>query len=527
LKISLIVTTYNWPQALDRVLHALSAQQYTDLEIIVADDGSGDETAKLIQTWQKKCPFPIVHCWQPDEGSRAAMIRNRAVALARYDYLIFIDGDCVTFPDFIANHARLAQKGWFVAGNRVLLTQKWTEQVLEHQVPLHQLSFADWAVARLKRKYNRFFALWKLPLGLLRKIRPHKWQGVKTCNLAVWREDFLRVNGFDESFIGWGSEDSDLVVRLLRSNIQRKTGKCAATVLHLWHPCQERSTSYMPIKSVKGIDQSSPNAQRLHKTIESDHIKAQIGVDQYLEHASAYPTVVSKLGWNNYIRCQEAYYTPAMKAVLADIEGAMHTAWKVLKNDDSSTVVVIKVDGTDVVIKRANAQGIHYFRRLFRCSRARKNWRNAQRLQAIGIHTFEPIALVEDRFGPLTKGAYFLCSYIQGFEARHFFQEAHAQSQRSVATVIAQLVKKLATNWISHRDLNLSNIILVDNQPWLIDLDSMHQHHWQFWAKRAAFRERSRFLRNCEDTPDVSHDIVPLFQAIFKEVSSTQETFAR
>lgn len=269
--VSVIVTTYNWPQALDRVLSGLCIQRYPRFEVIVADDGSTETTAEVVRHWKTQCDFSLLHCWQPDEGFRAATIRNRAAATARHNYLIFLDGDCVPLPSFVAMHAQLAQKGWFVAGNRILLSQKFTHQVLNEQVAIEKWQLKKWGLAALSRKCNRFMPFLHLPLGGLRKLSPRRWQGVKTCNLGVWREDFIQVNGMDENYTGWGFEDSDLVVRLQRTKIYRKSGQSATPVLHLWHPFQDRA-------------KAQKNANRLHETIHSTQIRAVKGIDQYLNH---------------------------------------------------------------------------------------------------------------------------------------------------------------------------------------------------------------------------------------------------
>lgn len=267
--VSVIVTTYNWPEALDRVLHALNEQCYRDIEIIIADDGSADETAKVIQSWRDRFSFPLIHCWQCDQGFRAAMARNRAIALAHHDYVIFIDGDCVVAPNFVANHVALAEPGWFVAGNRVLLSQSLTQRILKERLPLHRWSFLKWISVRWQGDCNRLLSFLSLPLGKLRKISPLKWNGAKTCNLGVWRKDLLQVNGFDESFEGWGYEDTDCVIRLQRAKVFHKSGKYKVPVYHLWHPMAKR-------------DQAQENAKRLALTKQSVMVKAQQGVGQYL-----------------------------------------------------------------------------------------------------------------------------------------------------------------------------------------------------------------------------------------------------
>lgn len=269
--VSVIVTTYNWPQALARVLAGLKLQRYKRMEVIIADDGSSDATAEVIRHYRKDCDFPLSHCWQPDEGFRAAMIRNRAVAKASHDYIIFIDGDCIPMPHFVHNHAKLAQKGWLVSGARILLSDPFTKEVLSRELAIEQWSHQKWLMAGFSRKCNRFCPTLKLPLGKLRDFSPYRWQGVKTCNLGLWREDFIAVNGLDENFTGWGFEDSDLVIRLQRKGIKKKFGKYAVEVLHLWHPSQDRS-------------RVEANAKRLQKTLECSQVRADKGIEQYINY---------------------------------------------------------------------------------------------------------------------------------------------------------------------------------------------------------------------------------------------------
>lgn len=270
MKISIILTTYNRPDALKAVIQSLIAQKYLDhinLEICIADDGSKEETRAYIQ--QQKSPFPILHIWQPDEGFRAAKIRNRAVAKASGDYLIFLDADCIAPTYFIENHANLAQAGYFVTGNRVLLTQKFTKQVLNQHLPIYTWDFYQWFIARLTGKCNRAISFFPLLRWLYPYRLSNKWQGAKTCNLALWRKDFIAINGFDERYEGWGYEDSDLVIRLMRSGVQRKHTRFCIPVLHLWHSENDRS-------------QEVNNRLSLQAILESDSVLANRGVDQYL-----------------------------------------------------------------------------------------------------------------------------------------------------------------------------------------------------------------------------------------------------
>ena len=189
--------------------------------------------------------------------------------MAQGEYLIFIDGDCVVPPNFVARHAQLAKAGWFVAGNRILLNERFTHQVLTQKIPLHRYSGLQWFNACIKRHINRLAPVFTLPLGPIRQWSKHRWQGVKTCNLGVWRKDFIRVNGLDENFVGWGLEDSDLVIRLLHAGVFRKLGKFAVPLFHLWHTTQTRA-------------QLDANLQRLRDTQATRRIRALQGIEQYI-----------------------------------------------------------------------------------------------------------------------------------------------------------------------------------------------------------------------------------------------------
>ncbi|OGT12605.1 MAG: glycosyl transferase family 2 [Gallionellales bacterium RIFCSPLOWO2_12_FULL_59_22] len=270
MRIALVVTTYNRPDALAAVLEGCLAQTDANFEVIVADDGSTRETAALVAGYAARAPFAIRHVWQEDQGFRAAAIRNRALATTQADYIIFIDGDSVPPPDFVASHRRLAEHGWFLSGNRLMLTQALSEQVLRDQLPVHLWQTRDWLQARRRGQIERLLPLLRLPIpGWLRKQLPRRWQGAKTCNLSAWREDLLRVNGLDESYAGWGLEDSDLVIRLLRAGIYNKSARFAAPVFHLWHRENDRSCL-------------AENQQRLQEVLQATHIRAAKGVDQYL-----------------------------------------------------------------------------------------------------------------------------------------------------------------------------------------------------------------------------------------------------
>jgi glycosyltransferase involved in cell wall biosynthesis len=240
-RISIVVTTYDRDDALDAVLRALSRQDDTDFEVVVADDGSGPATKALIDSWTSRFPAPLRHVWQAHNGFRAAEVRNRAIVASTGDYVVFLDGDCLPRRDFVAAHRALAEPGWFVAGNRILLSRTLTEDVLRNRREPETWSLGAFVRERLRGGINRLLPLVRFPIAGWRKAVAHRWEGCRSCNLAVWRQDLDRVDGFDAAFMGWGKEDSDLVVRLLHAGVRRKDGRFATGVLHLWHAPEDRS----------------------------------------------------------------------------------------------------------------------------------------------------------------------------------------------------------------------------------------------------------------------------------------------
>ncbi len=265
---ALVITTYNRPDALSAVLEGLAHQRDRTFEAIIADDGSTEETWLVVEDYRRRNAFSIRHVWQEDCGFRAAAARNRAVASTRADYIIFLDGDCIPSVDFVGAHKRLAEPGCFLGANRVLLSAEFTQAVLAHRHPVHLWGWARWIQAWMRRDVNRVLPLLTLPDGWFRKRRPHRWEGIKTCNLSVWRSDLILVNGLDETYEGWGLEDSDLVIRLLNAGVTHKSARFAAPVFHLWHPEQDRSR--LP-----------ENRARLDALLRSKTHRSAMGLDLY------------------------------------------------------------------------------------------------------------------------------------------------------------------------------------------------------------------------------------------------------
>jgi glycosyltransferase involved in cell wall biosynthesis len=276
--ISVILTTYERPDALDAVLRSLAGQTETEFEVLVGDDGSGSQTAAVVAKWRERFGRRLIHVWQSDAGFRLAEIRNRAILAAAGAYCIFLDGDCLARPDFVATHRRLAEPGWFVSGNRILLSRRLTETVLAGGLPAESWHFSKLARERFCGGVNRLLPAVRAPLGPLRKLHASGWEGAKTCNLAVARSDLDRIDGFDSSYVGWGLEDSDLVVRLFHAGVRRKDGRFATGVLHLWHPEADRA-------------RLSENERRLKEILASDRIRSTRGLSALREEQHR-PTAV-------------------------------------------------------------------------------------------------------------------------------------------------------------------------------------------------------------------------------------------
>ncbi len=270
--VSVIVTTYDREDALEAVLAALSRQHDRAFEVVIADDGSGPATAAVVAKWQARIGVPVGHVWQAHQGFRAAEVRNRAILASGGDYCIFLDGDYIARPDFITVHRRLAERGWFVTGNRVLLSPALTAAVLREGLQPEAWGAARWIGQRMRGGVNRLAAVLRLPLGTLRKLGSRRWRGARSCNLAVWRSDLERVDGFDASFCGWGREDSDLLIRLLHAGVRRKDGRFATGVVHLWHPEADRA----------GL---AENEARLEAVLGGERARAQRGLSMLREAA--------------------------------------------------------------------------------------------------------------------------------------------------------------------------------------------------------------------------------------------------
>ena len=255
-------------------------QNDRDFEVIVADDGSNDAHQAAIASAAVSLGLKVTHVWHPDVGFTAACIRNRGVSVANGDYVVLLDGDCVPEIDFIAQHRKLMERGCFVNGSRVLLSQEMTKTSIADQEPLSGRSLAFWLGKRLSGDASKLAGLVRFPDFSIRKQKSFVWKGIRSCNMGVWRETYEAVDGFDESFVGWGHEDADFVLRMHNAGLTRKNGYWATEVFHLWHPESSRG-------------QESANAQKVRERMQSGQILPTSG---YRESVGRPGMVVKKLG---------------------------------------------------------------------------------------------------------------------------------------------------------------------------------------------------------------------------------------
>jgi glycosyltransferase involved in cell wall biosynthesis len=225
---SLVIATYNWPAALDVVLRSVRAQRRLPDEVLVADDGSGADTRAVIEAHQADFPVPLRHVWHEDRGFRLAAIRNMAIREASGEYILQVDGDMVLGHRFVEAHQRFSRAGSYAQGSRCLVSPSLTERLLRER---------RWRIPAFTRgirnRQNSWYLPWLSPLVRGPRDANRRTRG---CHMAFWRRDLEAVNGYDERFVGWGREDSELAARLIHAGVRRRNFKYGAVAYHLWHP---------------------------------------------------------------------------------------------------------------------------------------------------------------------------------------------------------------------------------------------------------------------------------------------------
>ncbi|WP_343703844.1 glycosyltransferase family 2 protein [Chitinophaga sp.] len=230
--VGILVSTYNWPQALEVIFKSIMQQTHQPDEILIADDGSGAETAALIERYRSIFNIPLKHAWQEDAGFRKSTILNKAIKLAEADYIIEIDGDIVLHPAFIEDHVRHARRGIFVQGARTMISEHKTREILATGQP--DINFFSSGIS------NRFNSVHLPSLSFLIRANSRSSENIKGCNLAFWKDDFIAINGYNNLFHGWGSEDYEFAARLINTGVLKRRLKLAAVCYHLHHSCNSR-----------------------------------------------------------------------------------------------------------------------------------------------------------------------------------------------------------------------------------------------------------------------------------------------
>ncbi len=230
--VSILVTTYQRPGHLSLALESLAAQRAPgcNLEVIVSDDGSADQTADVVAAFAARAPFPVRFTTQPHDGFRAARVRNAAARLARGRYLLFLDGDCVAPPHHVAAHLDRRRPGTALLGFFARLTPEASTTLAATGPAAADLAAVMPRSERraLRRRWLR--ARWHA--ALRHPTKPRLVSG----DFGVWRSDFTLVNGFDERFVGWGHEDDDFGLRLRAAGVRLESILDRTASLHLWHP---------------------------------------------------------------------------------------------------------------------------------------------------------------------------------------------------------------------------------------------------------------------------------------------------
>ncbi|QDK79726.1 glycosyltransferase [Spirosoma sp. KCTC 42546] len=275
---SVLVATYNRPAALELCLVSLFEQRQLPTEIIVCDDGSSIQTGQLIERLKQLSPVPLLHVWQPDEGFRLARIRNLGFAMAKGAYIIQLDGDVILHPLFVQDHLYHAQPSYFFSGNQFKLSADSTQQLLtEPSLSLNALlrqSHWHWSSLRVLtlQKFIARFYHWGT-----------HYKYVLGCNMGFWRQDLVRVNGYDEQFLGWGWEDTELALRLINRGINLRFIRLGAIQYHLYHPTASRG-------------QEDINRARAMHTLHQKLTGCQKGLQQHLQQLESPLSNEAELG---------------------------------------------------------------------------------------------------------------------------------------------------------------------------------------------------------------------------------------
>lgn len=258
---SLITSTYNWQEALELLLLSVLNQTVLPNEVIIADDGSREETKQLIASFQRKFPVPLIHVWQEDKGFLLATIRNKAIAVSNYNYIIQIDGDIIINKHFIEDHLTFAEKGHYLFGSRVNIQEHFLPELFSKKI----IDFNIFSNGIKKRGRTV-----RIPLLMnFAKSIDKRSRKLRGCNMSFWKEDFIKINGYNESIMGWGMEDSEMIQRLHNVGIKGKRLKYSGVAYHVYHKEQSKN-------------QTEINNEIEKQTTEQKLTFIEKGINQYL-----------------------------------------------------------------------------------------------------------------------------------------------------------------------------------------------------------------------------------------------------
>lgn len=262
MKTSLLITTYNWPEALDVVLKSVLNQVVYPDEILIADDGSTEDTKKVIDDFKQKISIPVKHIWHEDKGFQRTAILNKALAQSTSDYIIQIDGDCILHPKFVKDHIDMSSPHTCLYASRAYITEKYVNVVLESGKAIFPL-FAP--------ELKGFTRNLRIPLlsKILAKKHNNFTKKFRGSNLSYWLKDVIAVNGYNEDIEGWGKEDHDFIMRLLHNGGYASRIRYKAIQYHIWHPVNSR-------------DSLEKNEQIFERILQNKVTRCENGIDKYL-----------------------------------------------------------------------------------------------------------------------------------------------------------------------------------------------------------------------------------------------------
>lgn len=245
MKVSVIISTYNAPEWLEKVLWAYTFQDFTNFEILIADDGSGSETRQLIESFRQQSSLDIKHVWHEDQGYRRQTILNKAIRESTTPYLIFTDGDCIPRKDFVATHVAMARKGTFLSGGYCKLPLGTSKAITFDDIKNQEAFNVNWLTnlgplgfSQTRKLFAKGYLAAFLDLITTAKAT------FNNCNSSAWKEDVLAVNGYDERML-YGGSDRELGERLINYGLRGRQIRHRAIVVHLEHERGYKTTESM------------------------------------------------------------------------------------------------------------------------------------------------------------------------------------------------------------------------------------------------------------------------------------------